>query len=226
MAATSGDSGYVGAARLLYLVAMAIFLVTIGIVVTLLTEGLDFFREVNVGDFLLGTTWQPVSGEFGVLPLLVASLWIAGIAALGALVARRRLALPLLVTALAAAGIGWWQYGSLPDETGPLLVWWLLPAIAAGSALAALLLGRRLVASALLILAGLELAVWVFVRRKAAFRAIIPTDAPFWLDRGVLAAAAVMAVAASEVAIGLGLIVAMARRDMPLDVDQASALRG
>jgi hypothetical protein len=31
MAATSGDSGYVGAARLLYLVAMAIFLVTIGI---------------------------------------------------------------------------------------------------------------------------------------------------------------------------------------------------
>ncbi len=37
---------------------------------------------------------------------------------------------------------------------------------------------------------------------------------------------AVMAVAAAEVAIGLGLIVAMARRRMLLDVDQASALRG
>jgi NADH:ubiquinone oxidoreductase subunit K len=36
----------------------------------------------------------------------------------------------------------------------------------------------------------------------------------------------VMAVAAAEVAIGLGLIVAMARRRMLLDVDQASALRG
>jgi phosphate transport system permease protein len=65
--------------------AVVSVLVTIGIVVTLLTEGLDFFREVNIGDFLLGTTWQPVSGEFGVLPLLVASLWIAGIAALVAI---------------------------------------------------------------------------------------------------------------------------------------------
>ena len=43
---------------------------------------------------------------------------------------------------------------------------------------------------------------------------------------GQVFALAVMAVAAAEVAIGLGLIVAMARRDMPLDVDQASALRG
>ena len=33
-------------------------------------------------------------------------------------------------------------------------------------------------------------------------------------------------IAAAEVAIGLGLIVAMARRRVPLDVDQASALRG
>ena len=43
---------------------------------------------------------------------------------------------------------------------------------------------------------------------------------------GQVFALAVMAVAAAEVAIGLGLIVAMARRRVPLDVDQASALRG
>ena len=43
---------------------------------------------------------------------------------------------------------------------------------------------------------------------------------------GQVFALAVMAVAAAEVAIGLGLIVAMARRRIPLDVDQASALRG
>ena len=43
---------------------------------------------------------------------------------------------------------------------------------------------------------------------------------------GQIFALAVMAVAAAEVAIGLGLIVAMARRGLPLDVDQASALRG
>jgi NADH-quinone oxidoreductase subunit K len=43
---------------------------------------------------------------------------------------------------------------------------------------------------------------------------------------GQIFALAVMAVAAAEVAIGLGLIVAMARRRIALDVDQASALRG
>ena len=43
---------------------------------------------------------------------------------------------------------------------------------------------------------------------------------------GQIFALTVMAVAAAEVAIGLGLIVAMARRDMTLDVDQASVLRG
>src|SRR5207342_2459221 len=43
---------------------------------------------------------------------------------------------------------------------------------------------------------------------------------------GQIFALAVMAVAAAEVAIGLGLIVAMARRRVPLDVDQARALRG
>jgi NADH-quinone oxidoreductase subunit K len=43
---------------------------------------------------------------------------------------------------------------------------------------------------------------------------------------GQIFALTVMAVAAAEVAIGLGLIVAMARRRMLLDVDQASALRG
>jgi NADH-quinone oxidoreductase subunit K len=43
---------------------------------------------------------------------------------------------------------------------------------------------------------------------------------------GQVFALSVMAVAAAEVAIGLGLIVAMARRGMALDVDRASVLRG
>jgi len=36
----------------------------------------------------------------------------------------------------------------------------------------------------------------------------------------------VMAVAASEVVVGLGLIVAMARRNLTLDVDKLTSLRG
>jgi NADH:ubiquinone oxidoreductase subunit K len=43
---------------------------------------------------------------------------------------------------------------------------------------------------------------------------------------GQIFALAVMAVAASEVVVGLGLIVAMARRRLELDVDKLSILRG
>jgi NADH-quinone oxidoreductase subunit K len=43
---------------------------------------------------------------------------------------------------------------------------------------------------------------------------------------GQVFALAVMAVAASEVVVGLGLIVAMSRRKLPLDVDRMTTLRG
>jgi NADH-quinone oxidoreductase subunit K len=43
---------------------------------------------------------------------------------------------------------------------------------------------------------------------------------------GQVFAIAVMAVAASEVVVGLGLIVAMARKRLELDVDKLSTLRG
>ena len=43
---------------------------------------------------------------------------------------------------------------------------------------------------------------------------------------GQIFALAVMAVAASEVVVGLGLIVAMARRRLDLDVDRLTTLRG
>ena len=59
---------------------------------------------------------------------------------------------------------------------------------------------------ALVLLAALELAVWVWLRRDGAFRAIIPTDAPFWLDRGVMAATGVVAVL-----VAVGAAVAMFR---------------
>ena len=119
---------------------------------------------------------------------------------------RRRLAWALLVVAAAAAAIGWWQYRSLPAETDPRLVWWLLPVLATACVVVALVLGWRLLSFALVLLAAVQLALWVFVRREGAFRAIIPTDAPFWLDRGVMAAAAIVAVIAA-----IGAAVAMFR---------------
>lgn len=76
-----------GVLLLLAAAATVSILVTVGIVFTLLDEGLPFFTggDVSVWDFLTGTTWQPVSGLFGVWPLLAASLYIAGIAALVAI---------------------------------------------------------------------------------------------------------------------------------------------
>jgi NADH-quinone oxidoreductase subunit K len=45
-------------------------------------------------------------------------------------------------------------------------------------------------------------------------------------EAGQIFALAVMAVAASEVVVGVGLIVAMARRRLELDVDKLTSLRG
>jgi NADH-quinone oxidoreductase subunit K len=99
------------------------------------------------------------------------------------------------------------------------------PDISAYVVLSALLfatgaLGVMLRRSPLIILLSLEimlnganLALIAFARQHA--------DAS-----GQVFALAVMAVAASEVVVGLGLIVAMSRRRLPLDVDRLRTLRG
>lgn len=51
---------------------------TIGIIVLLFKEALDFFRLQSLFSFLTGTTWTPSARvpQFGVLPLVVGTLWI------------------------------------------------------------------------------------------------------------------------------------------------------
>jgi phosphate transport system permease protein len=49
-------------------------LVTTGIVLSLLFGALGFFDHVSVREFLTGTRWSPMRGEFGVLPLVVGTL--------------------------------------------------------------------------------------------------------------------------------------------------------
>jgi len=146
------------------------------------------------------TTWLAPPAQW---PLGVGA-FVGVMLLIGALLTRRPVAWVLLVAALAALGVGYWQYWSLPAVTDPLLVWWLLPAIATVSALAAVVLGRRIVAYALVVLGAIELGVWVFLRRDGAWRAVIPTDAPQELDRAVLALAAAVAVIAAAVGL-LGL---------------------
>lgn len=57
-------------------------LTTVGIVVSLLSETIGFFRVVPIKDFLFGTNWTPsfTNPEYGVVPLVAGTLMLALIA--------------------------------------------------------------------------------------------------------------------------------------------------
>ena len=101
--------------------------------------------------------------------------------------------------------------------SGPGVGWYLIVAAAMFGTGALGVMMRR---SPLIVLLSLEIML------NGANLALIAFSRQTGSLDGQVFALAVMAVAAAEVAIGLGLIVAMARRDLALDVDQASALRG
>jgi hypothetical protein len=93
------------------------------------------------------------------------------------------LAAPPVLIALVT---GVWQFRSLPPETAPPLVWWVLPAIAVVSLTVGLVAAWRsstFLVRAAMLLVGVELAIWGFVKRDGLSAAIIPTDAPQALDR-------------------------------------------
>jgi phosphate ABC transporter permease protein PstC len=46
------------------------------IAVFILNEGVPFLIKVGLKDFLFSSDWQPDAGRFGILPMIVASLWI------------------------------------------------------------------------------------------------------------------------------------------------------
>jgi hypothetical protein len=131
------------------------------------------------------STWQPAPsplpaavGVVGGITLAVAAWFLHRSRRLPALLA----ATPVVVVAVV---VGIWQFLSLPPETGPRAVWWVLPVIAAVSLAVGLVAGRRsaFVADAAMLLVGAELAIWGYVKRDGLSAAIIPTDAPAWLDR-------------------------------------------
>ncbi len=137
------------------------------------------------------STWQP---EPSPVPMWFG--FLAGLATAVAAWLLRRTRVPAMVAAvplvMMAFGVGLAQYTSLPAATGPRLIWIVLPSIAllcVGAGLALAWRGQRFAADAALLLVGVELAVWGFAKRDGFSAAIIPTDAPFWLDRFTTAAA-------------------------------------
>lgn len=71
-----------GMALLLFTCAAVSVLITTAIVWVLVTESWTFFRQVPLADFLTDTEWTPVftNARYGILPLMTATLWAAGIA--------------------------------------------------------------------------------------------------------------------------------------------------
>jgi NADH-quinone oxidoreductase subunit K len=100
---------------------------------------------------------------------------------------------------------------------GPDVAWYLVVAAILFSIGAAGVLLRR---SPLIVLLSLEIML------NAGNLALISFARLHGNQDGQIFALAVMAVAASEVVVGLGLIVAIARKRLDLDVDRLRVLRG
>jgi hypothetical protein len=185
-------------------------------------------------DVTVISTWMPAPSP---IPAWLGGL--VGAALAGAAYALRRRNLPAVAAAtplaVAALVVGMWQYVSLPAETGPRALWWALPAIAVVCAMGGMfaeIRGQRFTADAALLLIGFELAVWGVVKRDGLGAAIVPTDAPGWVDRFTTAGALVGGVGFVIVALW-SLFVAPARRrrvvaptgDSPTEVTGVSGSR-
>jgi NADH-quinone oxidoreductase subunit K len=100
---------------------------------------------------------------------------------------------------------------------GPGVPWYLA---VSGTLFAIGATGVLLRRSPLIVLLSLEIML------NSGNLALVSFSRLFGTVDGQVFAIAVMAVAAAEVCVGLGLIVAMARRKLPLDVDLLRELRG
>ena len=101
--------------------------------------------------------------------------------------------------------------------SGPTVTWYLA---VAGFMFTTGALGVLLRRSPLIVLLSLELML------NAGNLALIAFSRHWHNGAGQIFALTVMAVAASEVCVGLGLVVALNRRNLSLDVDTLSELRG
>ena len=153
-------------------------------------------------DVTVISTWQ---AEPSMLPAALGVV-IGAISVGGAFWLSRRSpswAIALVPVAVVATVAGWWQYTSLPAETGPRIIWALLPTVALVASLAAVALGGRspFAAVAAGLVAASQLAIWAFVKRDGLTAAIVPTDAPQWFERMSLTAAFVVGVGGIAIAV-------------------------
>jgi hypothetical protein len=122
----------------------------------------------------------------------------------------------IVIVGAAATAVGLAQYLSLPSETGPRWSWWVPPLIATvcGAALPLVPRSAQWLRAAFVLVAGAQLFLWGWARRTGLTKPVLPTSAPFWLDRLVSAAGLVT---------GIGLVV-LAVVELALAVRERSPL--
>lgn len=103
-------------------------------------------------------------------------------------------ALLTLVLAVAALAVAITAFFSVPAETAPSVLLWVVPLTAAVLCAPATRTGRGGEAvrwdsthATVLLVAALELLIWAVVRREWLFAAILPTNLPYPVDRAVVA---------------------------------------
>lgn len=65
------------AAKVLFAFAAAVSIIAVALIcVFLFANGLPAMVEIGIPEFLLGTTWKPGSGQFGIFPMIVGSIYV------------------------------------------------------------------------------------------------------------------------------------------------------
>jgi phosphate transport system permease protein len=69
--------------RVFFFIALASVAILLAITIFLFAEGVPIFQKVSVKDFIFGNYWYPTSDppDFGIFPLIIASLAVTGLSA-------------------------------------------------------------------------------------------------------------------------------------------------
>lgn len=66
-----------GAARVVFALAAALSILAVGLIcVFLFANGVPAMVEIDIPDFLLGTTWRPANDIYGIFPMIIGSIYV------------------------------------------------------------------------------------------------------------------------------------------------------
>jgi phosphate ABC transporter permease protein PstC len=68
--------GEKGVRRIFLATAFSALSALLLIALFIINEGVPFIVKYGIGDFLLASTWNPKEGQFGIFPMVVASIWV------------------------------------------------------------------------------------------------------------------------------------------------------